>query len=78
MANSLQDEREAIEKSARPAEGFALGPAKSAKVAQRGALNLIGELGLSEVTGRGRYRARGILRVFASGLLSEACNTLPA
>ena len=35
--------------------------AKVAKVTQRGALNLIGELGVREVTGRGRYRAWGIL-----------------
>lgn len=28
--------------------------AKAAKVTQRGALNLIGELGIREVTGRGR------------------------
>lgn len=35
--------------------------AKAAKVTQRGALNLIGELGIREVTGRGRYRAWGIL-----------------
>lgn len=35
--------------------------AKTAKVTQRGALNLIGELGVREVTGRGRYRAWGIL-----------------
>ncbi len=35
--------------------------AKTAKVTQRAALNLIGELGVREVTGRGRYRAWGIL-----------------
>lgn len=35
--------------------------AKTAKVTQRGALNLIAELGAREVTGRGRYRAWGIL-----------------
>lgn len=35
--------------------------AKTAKVTPRGALNLIGELGVREVTGRGRYRAWGIL-----------------
>lgn len=35
--------------------------AKAAKVTQRGALNLIAELGIREVTGRGRYRAWGIL-----------------
>lgn len=35
--------------------------AKTAKVTQRGALNLIGELGVREVTGRGRYRAWGII-----------------
>jgi len=35
--------------------------AQAAKVTQRGALNLIGELGVREVTGRGRYRAWGIL-----------------
>lgn len=34
--------------------------AKAAKVTQRGALNLISELGVREVTGRGRYRAWGI------------------
>ncbi|MER9215878.1 helix-turn-helix domain-containing protein [Mesorhizobium sp. M0663] len=31
------------------------------KVSTRGALNLVAELGLREVTGRGRYRAWGIL-----------------
>lgn len=35
--------------------------AKAAKVTQRGALNLIGELGIRELTGRGRYRAWGII-----------------
>ncbi|MGE3710574.1 MAG: RHE_PE00001 family protein [Hyphomicrobiaceae bacterium] len=35
--------------------------AKTAKVTQRGALNLIGELGVRELTGRGRYRAWGII-----------------
>lgn len=35
--------------------------AKELKVSQRGALNLIGELGLREMTGRGRYRAWGII-----------------
>lgn len=35
--------------------------AKAAKITQRGALNLIAELGVREVTGRGRYRAWGIL-----------------
>jgi hypothetical protein len=35
--------------------------AKTAKVTQRGALNLIGELGVREITGRGRYRAWGVL-----------------
>lgn len=35
--------------------------AKTAKVTQRGALNLIADLGVREVTGRGRYRAWGIL-----------------
>ncbi|PZR86733.1 MAG: hypothetical protein DI537_27865 [Stutzerimonas stutzeri] len=35
--------------------------AKAARVTQRGALNLIGELGVRELTGRGRYRAWGIL-----------------
>lgn len=35
--------------------------AKTAKVTQRAALNLIGELGVREVTGRGRYRAWGVL-----------------
>ncbi|MCT9000454.1 RHE_PE00001 family protein [Chelativorans intermedius] len=35
--------------------------AKTAKVTPRGALNLIGELGVREITGRGRFRAWGIL-----------------
>jgi hypothetical protein len=35
--------------------------AKAASVTQRGALNLIGELGVRELTGRGRYRAWGVL-----------------
>lgn len=35
--------------------------AKTAKVTQRGPLNLIGELGVREMTGRGRYRAWGII-----------------
>lgn len=35
--------------------------AKAAKVTQRGALNLVRELGVREMTGRGRYRAWGIL-----------------
>lgn len=35
--------------------------AETAKVTQRGALNLIGELGVREVTGRGRYRAWGVI-----------------
>lgn len=35
--------------------------AKCAKVTQRAALNLISELGVREVTGRGRYRAWGIV-----------------
>ncbi len=35
--------------------------ARELKVSQRGALNLIGELGLREMTGRGRYRAWGII-----------------
>lgn len=34
---------------------------KELKVTGRGALNLIGELGLREITGRGRYRAWGIV-----------------
>jgi hypothetical protein len=35
--------------------------AKAAGVTPRGALNLIGELGAREMTGRGRYRAWGVL-----------------
>ncbi|ODT20048.1 MAG: hypothetical protein ABS35_20480 [Kaistia sp. SCN 65-12] len=35
--------------------------AKAAKVTQRAALNLIGELGVRELTGRGRYRGWGVL-----------------
>ena len=35
--------------------------AKSAKISPRGALNLIGELGVREMTGRSRYRAWGII-----------------
>lgn len=35
--------------------------AKRAKVTQRAALNLISELGVRELTGRGRYRAWGII-----------------
>jgi HTH DNA binding domain. len=35
--------------------------AKSARITPRGALNLIGELGVRELTGRGRYRAWGII-----------------
>ncbi|MBD8892636.1 RHE_PE00001 family protein [Roseibium litorale] len=35
--------------------------AKRASITPRGALNLIGQLGVREVTGRGRYRAWGIL-----------------
>ncbi|TIN05371.1 MAG: DUF1612 domain-containing protein, partial [Mesorhizobium sp.] len=34
---------------------------KELRVTARGALNLIGELGLREITGRGRYRAWGIV-----------------
>ena len=34
---------------------------KELKVTTRGALNLVAELGLREITGRGRYRAWGIL-----------------
>ncbi|TIR15676.1 MAG: DUF1612 domain-containing protein [Mesorhizobium sp.] len=34
---------------------------KELKVTARGALNLVGELGLREITGRGRYRAWGIV-----------------
>ncbi|WP_269586401.1 RHE_PE00001 family protein [Roseibium sp. Sym1] len=35
--------------------------AKTARITSRGALNLISELGVREITGRGRYRAWGIL-----------------
>ncbi|MAZ85015.1 MAG: hypothetical protein CML31_00885 [Rhizobiales bacterium] len=35
--------------------------AKAAKITPRGALNLVGELGVRELTGRGRYRAWGVL-----------------
>lgn len=35
--------------------------AKAARITPRGALNLVGELGVREMTGRGRYRAWGIL-----------------
>ena len=35
--------------------------AKAARITPRGALNLMGELGVREITGRGRYRAWGIL-----------------
>ncbi len=35
--------------------------AKAAKVTPRGALNLIAELGVREMTGRGRYRAWGVI-----------------
>lgn len=35
--------------------------AKELKVSQRGGLNLIGELGAREMTGRGRYRAWGVI-----------------
>jgi hypothetical protein len=35
--------------------------ANAAKVTPRGALNLIGDLGVREMTGRGRYRAWGVL-----------------
>ncbi|MEZ5901631.1 MAG: RHE_PE00001 family protein [Hyphomicrobiaceae bacterium] len=35
--------------------------AKAAKITPRGALNLVSELGVREMTGRGRYRAWGIL-----------------
>ncbi|MDX8499013.1 RHE_PE00001 family protein [Mesorhizobium sp. VK4C] len=34
---------------------------KELRVTTRGALNLVGELGMREITGRGRYRAWGIL-----------------
>jgi len=35
--------------------------AEAVKVTPRGALSLIGELGVREMTGRGRYRAWGVL-----------------
>lgn len=35
--------------------------AKATKLTQRGALNLISELGVREMTGRGRYRAWGVI-----------------
>jgi hypothetical protein len=35
--------------------------AKQLKVTSRGALNLLNEIGIREMTGRGRYRAWGIL-----------------
>jgi hypothetical protein len=35
--------------------------AKTARITPRGALNLISELGVREITGRGRYRAWAIL-----------------
>ncbi|WP_420406534.1 RHE_PE00001 family protein [Hoeflea sp.] len=35
--------------------------AKAARITPRGALNLVSELGIREMTGRGRYRAWGIL-----------------
>ncbi len=35
--------------------------AKELKICQRAALGLVGELGIREVTGRGRYRAWGLL-----------------
>lgn len=35
--------------------------AKAAKITPRGALNLVSELGVREMTRRGRYRAWGIL-----------------
>ena len=35
--------------------------AKASKITPRGALNLVGELGVRELTGRGRYRAWGVL-----------------
>jgi hypothetical protein len=35
--------------------------AKAARITPRGALNLVGELGVREMTGRGRYRAWSIL-----------------
>ena len=45
---------------ARPMVSTAL-ISKELKVTQRGALNLIAELGIREMTGRGRYRAWGIV-----------------
>ena len=35
--------------------------AKEARITPRGALNLVSELGVREMTGRGRYRAWGLL-----------------
>ena len=35
--------------------------ARELGVTQRGALNLINEVGIREITGRGRYRAWGII-----------------
>jgi hypothetical protein len=35
--------------------------ARALGVTQRGALNLLAETGIREITGRGRYRAWGIL-----------------
>lgn len=35
--------------------------AKQVKVTPRGALNLVSELGVREMTGRGRYRGWGVL-----------------
>ena len=35
--------------------------AKAAKISPRGALNLVSDLGVRELTGRGRYRAWGVL-----------------
>jgi hypothetical protein len=35
--------------------------AKAARITPRGALNLVSELGVREMTGRGRYRAWGVL-----------------
>ncbi|MBX8814530.1 hypothetical protein HBA91_18070, partial [Ochrobactrum sp. MR34] len=35
--------------------------AKAAKLTPRGALNLIVELGIRELTGRGRYRGWGMI-----------------
>lgn len=45
---------------ARPIISAAL-VAKELKISQRGALNLIAEIGMREITGRGRFRAWGIL-----------------